>query len=159
MKKFIALCVTSFILFFNVSPSFAAGWGGMYDNTWLENDEPNNTMDKAEGIYALKERGKTDELVIYGTVDQEDREDWFKVRSDFPSAQGWVYLRELDNIKHKVYIYDKNGQFISQSHDWSRGQEISNIYIRQDEVYYIRVVYQSGGNSVSPYELSFTNAE
>lgn len=143
MKKIlIVLCVVCMVFSTEV---VAFAFGG--------DIEPNNNIDEAVDLkyYELEEE-------VYGIVNANDDEDWFKFTSDTSGPCLFVlrYRQPYSgSFDADLYLYDKNGNEIMKGRpDGDDGAYVEDYYIRANQIYYLKVKYNSG-HLDSPYVLLF----
>lgn len=148
MKKIIiSLCAILMIL----AQGTVAFAGIMPDEVVIENESaanPNNSRTTADVVEMV---GPTSHYII-GVVSDKDTEDWFEIRTNTNTGEGIYLFSEGSGMDYDVYLYDSNGGYISSA--TGSDKEISNIFIRANSTYYLRVQYVSG-DAVEPYEIHY----
>lgn len=143
MKKFL-VCLCVIVMIFSMGTvAFAISNEVIFENESISN--PNNSMNNADEVQMVSGNSH----YVIGVVSNDDKEDWFKLHP-FNNGEGIFSLREGSSINSYLYLYDENGKYISSAKD-----SISNIYIRSNSTYYVRVKYVSG-TAVEPYRLQIT---
>lgn len=148
MKKFIiSICVICMI--------FSQGVVAFAVTQYVDTEqESNNCMEDANDILINETH---EDIWIFGIVNENDKEDWFKFTCDW-NGQSNIYLRVRDeNINCNLYLYDSKGRCIASSkEDAGRDEEIDYIYIHEGKDYYVKVEYESGTVWTQPYELEMS---
>lgn len=147
MKKFIiSICVVCMILSQSVVAFAATEWAG-------GEREPNNSMVDAEEIEISNEYYEW--YFIYGIVNQNDKEDWFVLTSDWSGRSDIeLYIADANvDINCNLCLYDQNGNCLATVSVVDRFAEIDYIYISKGRQYYIKVEHESGTEWAEPYEL------
>jgi hypothetical protein len=111
--------------------------------------EPNNSMEKATSL------GNDNYIRTYGVVSSYDVEDWwyFYVKDSSPFNLALVWGAE-NTFSADLYLYDETGKLLvkapSITYDY---RFIEDYYLRTGKKYYIRVKYNSGCLTHTPYGL------
>ncbi len=114
--------------------------------------EPNNTLATADSAqYSVSDNF----LLLYGVVSTDDPVDWFKVRCKDRSGGSDVRMYLYKHSNFDLYLYNESGQLLGSSTNRTGDTEyIKDIYIRENQYYYIKVQYVSG-RVYEPYEIFF----
>ncbi|WDV46194.1 hypothetical protein PV797_00515 [Clostridiaceae bacterium M8S5] len=154
MKKFfVFLCVVC-MMFSNMA--FAVQSGGYA--FFVENEyEGNNSLNTAVKVGTADNNINTARYTkIIGIVSQNDNEDWYKIKYE-SMGKGRFILYRMNGMDYDLYLYDKYGnKFSSSTNSGDRDEVIDNVYIKANEVYYIRIKYINGTGPIEPYRLAIS---